>query len=479
MALRSHTPELSFLLHELLKPFPAACLVNHEGQILGAKFETLTDIGTFAPFVETIAKYFSLNEGDVVVCNDPNSGNPLLNALTIVTPFNIKDGTEQKYYLLCRTRLKPTLGLNETLRIPPTPIVQNKIWNDMILSVLGTHPDCPLGLTDRLKELTTSAWNQIALFKKYIQVRPQCFSKNSQKAWLLETRERLLKKISDVPRGEHRMEVQFSTGETIRLKTEIKSNEVHFDFAGTSISKNLFINEAVTFGVCLGAVLAFLDEDFLLNSGAYSLVNITTPQGSLLSSKGIPSFQGSIEIALALGSSVLQSISNIAPTKSIGAHRSIPLALNFDFGDKKSYFEVLASGAAADAENPGLDAFYYWSLAKNRASIESIEKNYPLIVKQCGLRKGSGGAGKTAGGDGSIQEVEVLEDCNLSWLLGSKNFQFKGIKVSDSGKPAEILVTSKDGTKTVLKERLGEIQLKAGDKVLAMSAGGSGFGRAE
>ena len=94
------------------------------------------------------------------------------------------------------------------------------------------------------------------------------------------------------------MEVQFSTGETIRLKTEIKSNEVHFDFAGTSASKSLFINEAVTFGVCLGAVLAFLDKDFLLNSGAYSLVNITTPQGSLLSSKGIPSFQGSIEVAV-------------------------------------------------------------------------------------------------------------------------------------------------------------------------------------
>jgi 5-oxoprolinase (ATP-hydrolysing) len=479
MSLLNHTPELSFLLNQLFQPFPSACLVTHDGQILGAKFETLTDIGTFAPVIETIAKYFVLNEGDVIATNDPNSGSPLLNVLTIVTPVHFKEGQEFKYFLLARKRLTPVLVGQEVLRIPPTPVVQDKVWNENILSILAQHPESPRDLTDHIRSLTDLALQQIQLFKSWLVHRPHCFSRGTQKSLLLETRERLLRKISDVPRGEKQMEVRFPTGEVIRLKTEVKSNEIHFDFAGTSSSSNLYLNETVTFGICLGAVLAFLEENHLLNSGAFPLISITTPQGCMLSSKSIPHFQGSIEVSLFLGLSVLQSFSQVVVVGSVGAHRSIPVNLNFDFGDGKNLFRTIASGTAADTQRNGLDAYYYWSLGKKRSPIENTEKQFPVTIRQASLRKSSGGTGKNTGGNGSIEEIEVLRDCQFSWLQGFKNFQVKGVKVSDTGKPAEIVVVSKSGEKLVLQDRLGQMKLTAGDKVLAMSAGGSGFGKAD
>src|SRR3954452_6120814 len=47
---------------------------------------------------------------------------------------------------------------------------------------------------------------------------------------------------------------------------------------------------------------------------------------------------------------------------------------------------------------------------------EAFERAYPMRVRRYSIRRGSGGAGLAAGGDGIVRELEVLEDCTVSLI---------------------------------------------------------------
>jgi N-methylhydantoinase B/oxoprolinase/acetone carboxylase alpha subunit len=48
--------------------------------------------------------------------------------------------------------------------------------------------------------------------------------------------------------------------------------------------------------------------------------------------------------------------------------------------------------------------------------IEALERAFPLKVRRYRLRRGSGGAGAAAGGEGIERDLEVLEDCTASLI---------------------------------------------------------------
>jgi N-methylhydantoinase B/oxoprolinase/acetone carboxylase alpha subunit len=48
--------------------------------------------------------------------------------------------------------------------------------------------------------------------------------------------------------------------------------------------------------------------------------------------------------------------------------------------------------------------------------IEALERAFPLRVLRYRLRRGSGGAGRFAGGEGIERDLEVLEECTVSLI---------------------------------------------------------------
>lgn len=56
--------------------------------------------------------------------------------------------------------------------------------------------------------------------------------------------------------------------------------------------------------------------------------------------------------------------------------------------------------------------------------VEILERRYPVLVHQFGLRHGSGGAGKWRGGEGVVRELEVLEPMQVSILSEVRSAPF-------------------------------------------------------
>ena len=48
--------------------------------------------------------------------------------------------------------------------------------------------------------------------------------------------------------------------------------------------------------------------------------------------------------------------------------------------------------------------------------MEILERRYPVLVHEFGIREGSGGRGRFNGGDGVIRDIEFLEEIRVSIL---------------------------------------------------------------
>lgn len=477
----SNVQKMAFLIREILSDFDSSVLINQEGQVLGLKYESLADLGTFAPLVEIARKYFPLNTGDVVITNDPYSGGNSLSVMNFVTAIQLND---QTLYFAMRSRFVPHLSRaqkidDEGLRIPPTPIATNYQINEPILTAISAHPLCLPAFESRVRDVLNKLKSHTQLVQTICKKQSICFSKASQKHFISETKNKLQNILSEYANGENKLDLRFETGEIIRLKTEIKSGEIHFDFSGTTQSRRMFTTNHTTHGTCIGAVLSFLGQKILVNEGVFSLIGVTTPQDCMLNAKHpAPVFEGLAEICSLLASGITQSISEITGSKAMGVNGSIPTIVSFDFGSGNIFFDPIAGGTGAGKDLPGVDSFYHWSIPQRHMSIEQVEKKYPVLIRESTIRNGSGGKGQFAGGNGMVRDIEVLQDCTMKWLIGHRNLQTKGLKGASPGMPSEITHIAADGTKKSVDQSVGELSLKKGDRILSMSAGGGGFGKA-
>jgi N-methylhydantoinase B len=103
--------------------------------------------------------------------------------------------------------------------------------------------------------------------------------------------------------------------------------------------------------------------------------------------------------------------------------------------------------------------------------VEALELEFPLVVVEYALRRGSGGAGAFSGGDGIVREVEALEDMTYSLITERRRHAPPG---ADGGEPGE------RGKNLVAGEDVGPKAsgtLHAGERLRIETPGGGGHGR--
>ena len=110
--------------------------------------------------------------------------------------------------------------------------------------------------------------------------------------------------------------------------------------------------------------------------------------------------------------------------------------------------------------------------------IEALERAFPLRVLRYRLRRGSGGAGWSAGGEGIERDLQVLEDATVSLITERRVSQPWGLAGGEPGAVGENWLLP--GGHEARAERLPDkctIQLKAGDVLRMLTPGGGGWGR--
>jgi N-methylhydantoinase B len=480
MPLKSRPSTLHLFFERLLENFESGAVINKQGQVLHLRYETLADIGTLGATAQTILKYFPVKPKELVLLNDPYSGGSVLSTMSLLT------GISEDLFLIVRTGFRPHLTHaskvdDEGLRVPPTPLGSLTDLNENILIAMSEHPLAPENFADRLREVSVRMASVVDKVQGFMKTNPGFLSMPALESYLEDTRKKILSLISEEAFGEAEFEAELRSGETLKLQLELNSYGLSLNFSGTSPSKRLCLTDSATFGACLGALSAFLQrtqKSLPMNSGFFSVLQVESPVGSLLNAKfPSPTFLGMTEGAALVARTVLKGLMKISHGKEASDSASLPLMIHLEWTPQLRFFESIAGGTGASGQQAGSDALPFWVRNQLETSVEEIERRFPMLVKQFGLRPGSGGKGQQRGGHGMIREYEILKDAELSWLMETLKDPSRGLKGAQDGESAEIFFIRK-GEKTFIKECFGRMSLKAGDRLFVNSGGGGGFGKA-
>ena len=97
-----------------------------------------------------------------------------------------------------------------------------------------------------------------------------------------------------------------------------------------------------------------------------------------------------------------------------------------------------------------------------------------MRIRRYGLRHGSAGAGKFAGGEGIVREYEMLCDTSVTVLSDRRRGQPYGMSGGGPGASGRNTLV-RDGVEQVLPGKT-RIDLHAGDRLRIESPGGGGYG---
>ncbi|KAL8973478.1 MAG: hypothetical protein Q9197_002282 [Variospora fuerteventurae] len=463
-----------------------------------------------------------LKRGDVIVSNHPEFGGTHLPDITVITPAF--SGDKIIFYVASRAHHADIGGIlpgsmpphsrelfQEGAAIKSEKLVSEGKFDeeritDLLLNEPAQYPECSgtRCLADNLNDLKAQiAANQrginliSALIGDYGEDVVQFYMRNIQDNAELSVRN-LLKDMSYRFSGQDLSATDYmDDGSPIKLKITIdaEEGEAIFDFTGTGpeVYGNINAPEAVTYSAIIYCLRSLISADIPLNQGCLKPVDVRIPPRSFLS----PSDQAAV-----VGGNVLtsQRVTDVILRcfQACAASQGDCNNLTFGFGGKSEggdeptkgfgYYETIAGGSGAGPTWHGTDGVHTHMTNTRITDAEVFERRYPVILREFGLRSGSGGKGQHSGGEGVIRDIEFRIPVQVSILSERRVYRPYGMA---GGEDAECGVNY-----WMRKVRQGgrgngrdEVELRkislggkntagmvAGERIVVCTPGGGGWG---
>jgi N-methylhydantoinase B len=256
----------------------------------------------------------------------------------------------------------------------------------------------------------------------------------------------------------------------LRVKATIRGDALELDFTGTDeqVAGNLNCPLSVTKAACFYAVRVVCDPDAPPSAGAWRPVAVTAPEGSLLNARAPAAVVGgNVETSSRVADVVFRSLAEFAPVGAEGQGTMNNLTLS---GDRWTYYETVGGGQGACPDADGPSAEHVAMSNTLNTPIEALETDFPLLVRELSVRRGSGGAGRYRGGEGIVRELEAIEPMRFTLIGERRRHSPHGRDGGEDGTPGRDRV---NGEPVPAKT---EGQLAKGDRLRIETPGGGGYG---
>lgn len=244
-----------------------------------------------------------------------------------------------------------------------------------------------------------------------------------------------------------------------------------------------------------------VSSDIPLNQGCLTPINVYLPPNTILS----PSLE-----AATVGSNVETSqriVDLILKAFQVsGASQGTCNNLTFGYGgtDKSGkvtkgfgYYETIAGGAGAGPRWDGQSGVHtnitnsqynLRSSGELSADIlparitdpETLEKRYPVLLREFSIRRGTGGHGRRKGGDGCIRDIELRMPLQVSILSERRVIPPYGMAGGGDGSRGVNMWIRKDpetgNARDISLGGKATTPMNIGDRIVIMTPGGGGYG---
>ncbi len=423
--------------------------------------------------------------GDQIILNDPYAGGTHLNDVTLVAPCFVEGAIAG--WAANRAHHADLGGMapgsmppdavhiaQEGLRIPPV------VLSDAVAAVLvaaSRTPDERRGDLDaqvganrlgvaRLAELVGAAFEEIVDYGER-RMRAALFALPNGR-WAAED-----VMDSTGPRPEQQASAR------VVVEVAIEGDEVTFDFAGTDDQRPGTVNavEAVTVSAVAFALRTATDPTIPANGGALRPVRVIAPPGSIVAARFPAAVgAGNVEVSQRVADVCLRALARIAPDR-VGAASQGTMNNVLVGGDGWVFYETVGGGQGGRPGRAGMSGVHTNMTNTRDTPVEAFERAYPMRVRRYTLRRGSGGAGRFAGGDGIERELEALEPVTVSLITERRVSAPWGLGGGAPGAVGEnwLLPGGDEGRAVPLADKV-TIELRTGDVLRLCTPGGGAWG---
>ncbi len=274
---------------------------------------------------------------------------------------------------------------------------------------------------------------------------------------------------------------------------------IMFDFTGTDPQRSGNTNavRAVTESAVAYVVRSVLDPTLPANAGVMRPVRVVTAEGSVVDARfPVAVGAGNVEVSQRVVDVCCRALAEVLPSRVPAASQGTmnnlliggPGVRSGPGGEAEPwvYYETVGGGQGGRPPRPGDrsrtplpgQSGIHTAMTNTRNTpIEALERAFPLRVLRYRLRRGSGGAGWSAGGEGIERDLQVLEDATVSLITERRVSQPWGLAGGEPGAVGENWLLP--GGDEARAERLPDkctIHLKAGDVLRMLTPGGGGWG---
>jgi N-methylhydantoinase B/oxoprolinase/acetone carboxylase alpha subunit len=447
-------------------------------------------LGAMPLSVRAAIDHAPMQDGDVVVLNDPFRGGTHLPDITMVSPVFLGRGRRPAFYVANRAHHSDVGGMSpgsmplareifqEGLIIPPVKLVQRGAIVDDVLAMILANVRTP---DEREGDLTAQiAANRVA--ERRLREIVETHGARTVAAYAAAAQdhtERVLRAtIAQIPDGDYVFEDRLDDDGfgpdpiAIRVRVRIAGDGAIVDFTGSDpqTTGGVNANFAITLSATLYAFRCLVREDVLYNAGIGRVVEVVAPAGTIVNAVRPSAVAGgNVETSQRIVDVLLGALGLAAASQGT--------MNNLLFGDAAfGYYETICGGSGATASAGGADAVHTHMTNTRLTDPEIIERRYPVRVREFRIRHGSGGAGKHRGGDGVVRLFEFLRPLEISILSQRRGPHAPyGLSGASPGALGSNALNRADGRIEALPA-LVHVFVQPGDVLTIETPGGGGWG---
>lgn len=454
----------------------SCALFDHEGRLvanaphipvhLGAMGETVRDL---------IAHGERLEDGQAYLTNDPFAGGSHLPDLTVITPV---DHEGARFFVASRGHHSDVGGVTPGSMPPHATRLDEEgvVWRRLPLLQGGALRDLSEALRGCRQPDTLRADLEA-------QIASNAYAARALRALgpasLIRTWMSHLHDVADACTGEvlqrlgsGRAEDEIE-GVPLVMNLRVLDGVLEVDLRGTGGPHrgNLNAPGAVVRAAVLYGIRVLVARDIPLNEGTLRRVRIRIPEPSILAPPESAAVAGgNVETSQRLVDLFLRAAKAYASSQ--GTMNNLTLGGAVD-GAAWSIYETIGGGQGASRLVDGPSGRQVHMTNTRATDPEVLETRLPLRLNQFKIRVGSGGRGRTRGGDGLIREIELLSPGTAALLATRRSSGAPGLEGGESGTPGRDQVRV-NGTWRSWDGR--PLELQPGDAIRVQTPGGGGLG---
>lgn len=440
-----------------------------------------------------------IDEGDILILNDPFRGGTHLPDITCIMPVFHKKKLE--FFVASRAHHADIGGLTpgsmplstcieeEGILIQPSKLYKKRKLNKKLFNEILTSTRDP---EEREGDFNAQVGALELGEKRLLETIEKYSLKKVKQAGseLLNYSEKIMKEvIKEIPNGVYEFEDCLDNDGVgtnkipIKAKITIKGSKAVVDLRGSSvqIKGNLNTPFSVTTAAVIYVFQCLAPSSMPLNSGPLRVVEIIVDNNSILNAKYPAAVVGgnvetSQRVVDVMFGALSKAVPKMVPAASAGSMSNFTFGgVNPKTGNDFAYYETIAGGMGGRFGMDGVSAVQTHMTNTLNTPIESLERELPVMLNSYSIRKNSGGKGKYSGGNSIVREYKFLSEATVSMITERRKFAPYGLEGGKVGKKGKNTLIRKGNNSKIAPK--ASFKVEKGDSIRIETPAGGGWGK--